>query len=113
MTETSNVLSEIKSLLPGIGEDDSDFDNEILSCINTAMAILAQNGLKYVQVTRATKGGDISTNPLLLGLVSDYISNKVHLLFDPPQNSSLLKSLGELTDEALYRVQYQLEYFPQ
>lgn len=93
-----SILTSIKKLL-GIVEDCTDFDDMLIIYINSAFSVLNQIGVGPVNgffiESEDEKWSDfISGDPAKLRGVRTYVYLKVKLMFDPPQNSSLLESIN-------------------
>lgn len=109
MNSQSVILQSVKQLLSGIPASDTSFDENILQAINASVMDLEQIGVPWYDVTATSKWSDyISSDPKLLSLVACYITNKVKLLFDPPQQISILNSTKELVEEYVRRINYHL-----
>lgn len=103
----NSILTSIKKML-GIPEEDSAFDNDIVMHINTVFGILTQMGVGSqdgFSITGHDETWDSFTeNQTKLEMVKSYIYLKVRLLFDPPQNSSLIESINRLISELEWRL---------
>lgn len=103
----NSILTSIKKML-GIPEEDSAFDNDIVMHINTVFGILAQMGVGSqdgFSITGYEETWDsFAENQTKLEMVKSYIYLKVRLLFDPPQNSSLIESINRLISELEWRL---------
>lgn len=103
----SSILASIKKML-GIPEEDSAFDNDVIMHINTVFGILTQMGIGSQDGFSITgyeeTWSDFTENQTKLEMVKSYIYLKVRLLFDPPQNSSLIESLNRLISELEWRL---------
>ena len=103
----NSILTSIKKML-GIPEEDSAFDNDIIMHINTVFGILTQMGVGSqdgFSITGYEETWDSFTeNQTKLEMVKSYIYLKVRLLFDPPQNSSLIESINRLISELEWRL---------
>lgn len=103
----NSILTSIKKLL-GIAEGYDVFDNDLIMHINSVFFILYQLGVGRDPSTPFTISGDadewtdfIDANQV--DLVKSYIYLKVRLLFDPPQNSSLLQAIKDQIAEFEWR----------
>lgn len=103
----NSILTSIKKML-GIPEEDSAFDNDVIMHINTVFGILTQMGVGSqdgFSITGYEETWDSFTeNQTKLEMVKSYIYLKVRLLFDPPQNSSLIESINRLISELEWRL---------
>ena len=103
-----SILNSIKKLL-GINPADTSFDDEITMDINTAVASLIQLG-----VGPQTDGYTISDSSNLwsellgtdkrLEPAKTYIYMKVKLMFDPPEQKSVIDAIEKQIKEFEYRV---------
>ena len=104
--ETS-ILRNIKKLL-GLFDDDTSFDMDILTHINSVLSVLKQVGMQVptdllVEDANAT-WGDLINSSENLALVRSYIYVRVRLLFDPPTSSFALSSFQNLSSELEWRI---------
>lgn len=93
-----SILTTIKKLL-GIVEDCTDFDDMLIVYINSAFSVLHQIGVGpkdgfFIEDDSEVWTDFISNDPSALRSVRTYIYLKVKLMFDPPQNGSLLESIN-------------------
>lgn len=102
-----SILGSIKKLL-GIADEYDVFDTDIIIHINSCISILDQLGYP-VGIDSIT--GDDETWSDLIGAdvtkfnhIKEYIYLKTKMLFDPPQNSSLIASTEKLINECEYRI---------
>lgn len=107
-----SILQTVKKSLPLSLEDDY-FDQEIIIHINTALMALTQLGI-------GPTGGIFITGPedtwtsiiegaLDLEMAKSYVILRVKLLFDPPSNSFVLKSMENQIAEFEWRLNVQAE----
>lgn len=103
-----SILTSVKKML-GISHDYTDFDPEIIMCINSTFMILQQIGLGpqngFSIEDDSAKWSDFITSDKLEG-VKSYMHLKVRLLFDPPQGSGQLDSIYRLISELEWRLRY-------
>lgn len=108
-----SVLESIKKLL-GVSTDDTYFDAEIMMHINSVFTILMQLGVGpkdgYFITTPMDKWDDYIGERKDLELIKSYIYNKVRLMYDPPQNSFLVKTIEEQCKEFEWRLNAQTDY---
>lgn len=102
-----SILTSVKKML-GITEEYTHFDMDIIMHINSVFMILNQLGVGpekgfYIEDETAT-WADFLEDPTSLQLVKSYIYMKVRLLFDPPANGTVLKSMEQLISEAEFRL---------
>lgn len=102
-----SILTSIKKIL-GIGEDDEDFDTDIIMHINTVLFVLTQLGVGpvsgfYINDDSA-KWSDFLPNNMSLESVKSYIGMKVKILFDPPLASAVIDSMNRVISEFEWRL---------
>lgn len=102
-----SILISIKKLL-GLGAEYTDFDQDILIHINTAIANLVQIGVGpsegfYVYGNSETWEDFVGENPKLSQIKSD-VYLRVKLLFDPPSSATLLESTNRMIAELEWRL---------
>ncbi len=108
-----SILTSIKKLL-GIAEECTDFDGDIITHINSVFLILRQLGVGpsdgFSICDDQTLWSDFIGDQSMLDAVRSYIYLKVRLLFDPPQNSSLLEAVKENARELEFRLNVSAEF---
>lgn len=108
-----SILTSIKRLL-GITEECKDFDDELVSHINSALAILTQLGVgseKGFSITGDTETwNDFMENDARLGFAKSYVHLKVRLLFDPPASSAHVEAINRTLGELEFRITVQVDY---
>lgn len=103
----SNILSSIREVM-GLADEDA-FDADLVMFINSALAIVNQNGVGTpITVTKedtATWSDFMGeqNNEALLGIVQQYVYLKTKILFDPPPPSVMLY-IDKTVDELLWRI---------
>lgn len=101
-----SILETIKTM-DGIMEDYSYFNPNIVLCINTAFAILAQLGIgpedPFV-ITGPDETWDEFEYEGSKEAIKSYIALRVQLLFDPPNNSFLVQSINDQIKELEFRL---------
>ncbi len=110
-----SVLLMTKKLL-GITPSLTDFDPDVMAAINAALFTLKQLGAgtkdgKMVS-DQTTTYQDLygDDNPDLdIEAIKQYIYCRVRIIFDPPQQSSLLQSLKEQVEELQWRIRLAVE----
>lgn len=110
-----SILKSTKKIL-NIGEDDTSFDLDVMTHINTAFSHLQQLGIgpdAGFQIEDATTEwaellGEASTLPVI-NSVKAYIHLKVRLVFDPPTLPHVLNALKEALTEAEWRLNVMRE----
>lgn len=102
-----SILNDIKKLL-GIGSDYTEFDQDIIIHINSVFMILNQLGVGPENGYRITDANntwsEFTNDELKIESVKTYIYQKVRLIFDPPQNSSLLQAIQSSISELEWRL---------
>lgn len=104
---TNSVLDSTKKVL-GIAADYEAFDLDIITHINSALAVLTQLGVgpaDGMEISDAsTTWGDLVGNDPVYNSVRTYVYLRVRLLFDPPQTSFLIKAQEEQLRELEWRI---------
>ena len=102
-----SILVSIKKLL-GIAEEYTVFDPDIIIHINSCISILDQLGypvgINSITGNEETWTDLIGTDVTKFNHIKEYIYLKTKMLFDPPQNSSLITSTEKLISECEYRI---------
>lgn len=104
---TESILTSIKKLL-GITEEYTHFDSDIITHINSVLAILTQLGVGSAD--GFTISDDSSTWKDFMGedkkfeFVKSYVHLKVKLLFDPPLSSAVMESMNRMISELEWRI---------
>ncbi len=108
-----SILISIRDRL-GPSETYTHFDGDIISEINTAFAILHQFGLGPPQGFEisddSSTWNEFTDNIVVQNFVREYIYLSVKLVFDPPENSSLLQSYKQRKDELEWRLTTAVEF---
>lgn len=100
------ILTSIKKML-GIAEEYTHFDADIIIHINSVLAILEQLGVGNdgFSITGSSENwNDFLRDNKKLEMVKLYVFLKVRLLFDPPQNSSLIEAVNRQISELEWRI---------
>lgn len=104
---TESILNTIKKKI-GISEDDTCFDENILTEINTACAYLSQLGVTsfddFVVEDASSTWNDCIPDRAKLADIKTYIYIRCKLLFDPPTNSFLVQLLKDELRECEWRI---------
>lgn len=107
-----SILKTIRQML-GPDSDYDVFDTDLIVHINTAFMTLCQAGIGPMipfQITGDTETWGMFTDNLpYLQAVKSFIFLEVKNLFDPPANSTVLKSYEEKALEYLWRLNVQAE----
>lgn len=104
--ETS-ILTSIKKLL-GIAEDYTEFDEDIITHINSVFLNLTQLGVGpeegFMIEDDTAAWEDFINDSIQLQAVKTYVYLKVKLLFDPPLSSSVTESINRMIAELEWRL---------
>ena len=104
--ETS-ILTSIKKLL-GIAEDYTEFDEDIITHINSVFLNLTQLGVGpeegFMIEDDTAVWEDFIDDSIQLQAVKTYMYLKVKLLFDPPLSSSVTESFTRMIAELEWRL---------
>lgn len=107
-----SILITIKKML-GLHEDYAVFDPELIVYINTAINVLEQIGVGvdgYVVSSDKDTWEEFLPDISKLESVKTYIYIRVRLLFDPPANATLTKTLEETARELEWRLNVKAEH---
>lgn len=104
--ETS-ILTSIKKLL-GVAEDYAEFDEDIMTHINSVFLNLTQLGVGpeegFMIEDDTAVWEDFINDSVQLQAVKTYVYLKVKLLFDPPLSSSVTESINRMIAELEWRL---------
>ena len=104
--ETS-ILTSIKKML-GIAEDYIEFDEDIITHINSVFLNLTQLGVGpeegFMIEDNTAVWEDFIDDSIQLQAVKTYMYLKVKLLFDPPLSSSVTESFTRMIAELEWRL---------
>ena len=104
--ETS-ILTSIKKLL-GVAEDYYEFDEDIMTHINSVFLNLTQLGVGpeegFMIEDNTAEWEDFINDSVQLQAVKTYVYLKVKLLFDPPLSSSVTESINRMIAELEWRL---------
>ncbi len=104
--ETS-ILTSIKKLL-GVAEDYTEFDEDIITHINSVFLNLTQLGVGpeegFMIKDDTAVWEDFINDGIQLQAVKTYVYLKVKLLFDPPLSSSVTESINRMIAELEWRL---------
>lgn len=91
-----SILITVKKKI-GVNEEDTSFDTDIITCINTVLSILNQLGVgpeEGLTIKDKTDTWDeLTTDPIALAMAESYIPLKVRLMFDPPSSGSVMEAI--------------------
>lgn len=104
--ETS-ILTSIKKML-GVAEDYTEFDEDIITHINSVFLNLTQLGVGpeegFMIEDDTSVWEDFINDSIRLQAVKTYMYLKVKLLFDPPLSSSVTESFTRMIAELEWRL---------
>ena len=104
--ETS-ILTSIKKML-GVAEDYAEFDEDIITHINSVFLNLTQLGVGpeegFMIEDDTAVWEDFIDDSIRLQAVKTYMYLKVKLLFDPPLSSSVTESFTRMIAELEWRL---------
>lgn len=102
-----SILTSVKKLL-GIADEYTHFDSDIIMHINTVFSSLTQMGVGPAEGFSITDTystwDEFTSENVSLASVKTYMYLKVRLLFDPPQNSSVMSSMERQASELEWRL---------
>lgn len=110
-----SILNTIKQML-GIATDDTSFDVDIVTNINSCFMVLNQLGIGPETVfsitDNSTEWTAFITDPVVYNSVKTYIYLKVRLLFDPPSSSFVLNAIQSDIQQYEWRLAAQVPIPP-
>ena len=102
-----SILTSIKKLL-GVAEDYTEFDEDIMTHINSVFLNLTQLGVGpeegFMIKDDTAEWEDFINDSVQLQAVKTYVYLKVKLLFDPPLSSSVTESINRMIAELEWRL---------
>lgn len=102
-----SILTSVKKLL-GIAEGYTAFDTDIIIHINSVFMILNQLGVgpkkPFTIMDKSALWSDFIDENQNIEAVRSYVFMKVRLLFDPPQQASVIESINNLIKEMEWRL---------
>jgi len=108
-----SILTSIKKLL-GITADYQHFDTDIIMHINSVFMILMQLGLGpedgFSISDDSATWSDFLVSATWLEAVKSYVYLRVRLLFDPPQNGTLMNAMEKQIDMFEWRCREEQEF---
>lgn len=110
----NSILKSVKEVL-GLAQQDSGFDLEIITYLNSALVTLQQIGVVYEipQISDDTAvWSDLSVVDGSIGIVRSYINLKTQMLWDPPATSFLIGLKNEQIKEYEVRLNLLSEVGP-
>jgi hypothetical protein len=107
-----SILNQTKTSL-GIGITDTDYDNDIIPLINTALVDLTQIGVGAstgFTITGATEtwAQFMGTDPRLNSVIT-YVYLSTKLSFDPPASAAAVESIRKTLDKTEWRLNVEVE----
>lgn len=115
MVITESILLSVKEKL-GITAEQTHFDNQLITSINTALLILYQLGIGpsngfSIRDETAVWSDFLGNDEVLLGMVKEYVPLKVRMLFDPPTGSTVVDAVKSNITELEWRIREMNEIF--
>jgi hypothetical protein len=111
----ASILDSVKKAL-GVMADDTSFDLDITMYINAVFGILSQLGLGptggFLIMDNSTLWADFTDRVDILGLLQTYMTSKVKLMFDPPQNGFAINAIESINKELESRINMMAEATP-
>lgn len=110
--ESPSILVSTKAML-GVAQDDTSFDSEILTFINSALAEVHQVGVGPKEglmiFSHAEEWVDLIGTNVNLNLVKPYVYLYVKMLFDPPDIGFVITSMKEILERHLWRLMVEVD----
>lgn len=111
--EDESIIDSLKGYL-GVQKEDDAFDQDIVLHANNAFSVLYQVGVGKDKPIRIFDKEDawgclFQDYDKVLDMIKEYTFLRVRLLFDPPQNSSVMDSLKQTISECEYRIMMELD----
>lgn len=107
ITSNDSILTSIKKLVTGAGEENTFFDPDMIMYINSVLTILTQLGVGpttgFFITDSSTKWSEF-VEESKVGIVATFVYMKVRLVFDPPTSSALIESLNKVASEYEWRI---------
>lgn len=111
MNETS-ILADVRSAC-NLEKFDTSFDNQLIPLINTQLMMAHQFGVgpDWFQITGESETWHDWLGPFVndLSSVKTWVGFNVLLMFDPPDNSTVLKSYRDQIDKIEYMLREKVE----
>ena len=102
-----SILNSIKAML-GILADDTDFDEELISHINSFISNLTDIKIGpedgFIIEDATTTWDQFTDDASIMAAARQYLFAATRLVFDPPSNSFVVTSLEKAKDEAYWRL---------
>lgn len=107
-----SILSSTKKSL-GLEPEITQFDPDIIMCINSVLNILTQLGVGpsqgFMVLSKDATWKQFLGDDQRLNMAKGYIFMKVKLMFDPPSIAAVLSSYQELIKEYEWRLNCQVD----
>lgn len=107
-----SILNTVKDLL-GIDSADTDFDNEIITNINSAFSMLTQLGAGpkdgFFITDETNLWSEYTDQSVLLHLVKLYVYLTVKMIFDPPVSSGVMQAMDNQLKQIEFRIVVEVE----
>ena len=108
-----SILLLTKRLL-GLDAEVTDFDADLIACINSAINILSQLGVTSADDFAVTSAEDTWTdllgeNSKCLNMAKTYIFTKTKIMFDPPTTGAVMQAYKDVAHELECRINYQVD----
>ena len=109
-----SILLSIKKML-NVHVDDTSFDTDIITLINSTFVTLNQIGVGPVggfSITDKSETWDefiADADDISINSVKTYIYLKVRLVFDPPTSSSVMEAINKNVNELEWRLNVMAE----
>lgn len=104
----NSILTSTKKIL-GITEDDTSFDLDVITHINSVFSILSQLGIPeggfYIE-DKQPVWDDLGLPDEQMRMVRTYMYLKVRMLFDPPGTSFVIEAMNNQIQEHEHRLTY-------
>lgn len=107
----SILLSTKKSL--GLDPSVTEFDPDIIMCINTSLNVLTQLGVGPIEGFNISSEENIWSEFIgedpRLNIVKSYVYLKTKMIFDPPTVGSLVSACNDQIKELEWRINVQVD----
>lgn len=109
---TTSILNDVKHNL-GLLPEDTAFDSDVITHVNTAISTLTQLGVGPVEGFAISGPDELWSDfvdDVRLNSVKSYIFLKVKLMFDPPGTGFVLQSIERQIQELEFRINVVVDY---
>lgn len=112
---TDSILLSVKEKL-GMTADQTYYDAQIITSINTVFLILLQLGIGpsngfFIIDDFAIWSDFLGEDERMLGMVKEYVPLKVRMMFDPPTGSTVVEAVKSNISELEWRIREMNEIF--